>query len=124
MRSRTVDSTTVPKSSQSSGFLITEKGLRACGATSMMQAAAKLHQEATELEQAAKRLNQDMPRTNGAKKNQVVRIRRATVCARFRDNKRVPEVRISGLWLEGTGFEIGRKVEILVEAGQLTLRAL
>ena len=63
MRNRTLDSTT-PSSTLDSDdcwvWFVTEKGLRASGATSMKAAAADLRQMAVDLEKSARRLNQDM----------------------------------------------------------------
>ncbi|HSL83492.1 MAG TPA: SymE family type I addiction module toxin [Thermoanaerobaculia bacterium] len=47
-----------------------------------------------------------------------------TVCGRSRDRKRVPELRLMGLWLRTAGFDPGRQCEIEVEAGTLTIRAI
>ncbi len=61
MRNRTPDSTTPSSpldSTDSWVWFVTEKGLRATGATTMKAAAADLRQTAAELEKAARHLGQ------------------------------------------------------------------
>ncbi len=151
MRNRTLDSTTgsTPPSSapSSSGplsstcsagppsggpltaddswfWFITEKGLRASGAASMKSTAASLRETAAELERAAKRLAQEVPAPpNGADEAPVLDCRRGKVCYRYRNERQVPDLRLSGLWLERAGFDRGQKFQIQVGSGRLTIRA-
>jgi hypothetical protein len=48
-------------------------------------------------------------------------MRKATVTYSFRDNKRVPMIRLRGDWLVGAGFETGMLLAIVVESGRLIL---
>lgn len=48
--------------------------------------------------------------------------RSGTVCGRWRENKQVPEVRLSGSWLQAAGFELGQMFEVEVEKGALVIR--
>ena len=50
--------------------------------------------------------------------------RLVTVCGKWRRKKRVPDLRLMGLWLRSAGFEPGRQCEVEVEAGTLTVRAI
>jgi len=48
-----------------------------------------------------------------------------TICCRSRGYRRlVPDLRISGHWLERAGFDLGQHYEIEVRAGRLTIRAV
>lgn len=47
-----------------------------------------------------------------------------TVCGRQQGDREVPDLRMTGRWLEDTGFPQGQTYEVQVEAGKLTLRAL
>ncbi len=104
-------------------YFVTEKGLRASGAARMMAASASLRQTAGELEKAAMRLNQEVPAAaDGSQDTPARMLRRGTVCGRYRNEHRVPDVRLSGKWLRRAGFELGRKYQVRVEDGQLTIR--
>ncbi len=70
-------------------------------------AAAERHERRRALEQSAR-----------AKGN-----RSGTVCGRWRENKQVPEVRLSGNWLQAAGFDLGQMFEVRVEKGALMIRA-
>jgi len=50
--------------------------------------------------------------------------RMLTVCGRWRAGKRIPDIRLCGLWLKKAGFDLGQELEIEVEAGALTIRAV
>ena len=142
MRNRTLDSTTPSSpldSNDSWVWFITEKGLRASGATSMKAAAAELRQTAAELEKAARRLGQDITGTlerlgrGGRRRRAVSRpnLRRdaakgpssLTVCGQYRDEHQVPSLRLAGKWLRQAGFGLGQKVQIRVDQRQLTICA-
>ncbi|MCH9651903.1 MAG: type I toxin-antitoxin system SymE family toxin [Deltaproteobacteria bacterium] len=51
-----------------------------------------------------------------------------TVGGRWREGKlggsRIPDLRITGLWLEKAGFGLGQEVEIEIEEGRLTIQAV
>ena len=48
-----------------------------------------------------------------------------TICCRHRGYRRVvPDLRISGHWLQRAGFDRGQHYEIEVRAGRLTIRAV
>ncbi len=149
MRNRTPESTTTssfplpsaefpicplpgePSESDSWVWFVTEKGLRACGATSMRAAAADLRQTAAELEKAAQRLDQDMPAPlNGAGAatpdigaTPPLIFRRLTVCGQYQREHQVPALRLSGKWLRHAGFELGQKVQVQVDERRLTICA-
>jgi hypothetical protein len=50
--------------------------------------------------------------------------RLVTVCGKWRGRKRIPDLRLMGLWLRTAGFDPGRQCEVEVEAGTLTIRAI
>ncbi len=128
MRNRTVDSNThldtaTPFNSVDHWF-ITEKGLRASGAASMMASAASLRQAAKELEQAASRLNQEAPPPQGGSEVAApLDFRRMTVCGRYRHEVQVPDLRLCGQWMRTAGFDLGQKVQVQVGEGQLMICA-
>jgi hypothetical protein len=47
-----------------------------------------------------------------------------TVCGRWRRGRKIPDLRLTGQWLEAAGFPLGQEIEVEVEAGRLTLRAI
>jgi hypothetical protein len=47
-----------------------------------------------------------------------------TVCGRWRAGKRIPDIRLCGLWLKRAGFDLGQELEVDVEAGAMTIRAV
>jgi len=47
-----------------------------------------------------------------------------TICCRWRDCATVPDLRLSGHWLQRAGFDLGQHYEIEVRAGRLTIRAV
>lgn len=50
--------------------------------------------------------------------------RLVTVCGKRRRKKRVPDLRLMGLWLRSAGFDPGRQCEVAVEPGTLTIRTI
>ncbi len=132
MRNRNLDSTTrSPRPSSPEPlatadswlWFITEKGLRASGAASMRATAANLRANAAELEKAAGLLSQEMPApAEGNGETPTLELRRGTVCYRYRKENQVPDLRLSGRWLERAGFDRGRKFHVQVHSGRLTLR--
>ena len=51
-------------------------------------------------------------------------VRLGTVSSRWRDGRPLPELRMTGRWLEAAGFDLGREYEVEVVAGKLTIQAL
>jgi hypothetical protein len=51
-------------------------------------------------------------------------VRLGTVSDRWRDGRRLPDLRLTGRWLEDAGFSRGREYEVEVEAGKLTIQAI
>ena len=51
-------------------------------------------------------------------------LRLLTVCGRWREGGRFPDLRLTGRWLERAGFGLGQEVEVRVETGRLTIRAV
>lgn len=120
----TVTPARTPIDADSALWLITEKGLRAEGAASMRATAARLRASAAELEKAARRLGQEVPTSlSGGGDETALEERRGTVCGRYRNERRVPDLRLSGLWLERAGFDRGRKFHVQAHSGRITLRA-
>ena len=91
----------------------------------MRSMAAKLRKSAADLEKASRRLGQEMPPrlAEGVGDPKVLEERRGTVCGRYRKERRVPDLRLSGQWLERAGFDRGRKFHVQVHDGRITLRA-
>ncbi len=90
----------------------------------MKAAAANLRQTAANLEKAASRLTQEVPAPPaGADGTPPQGFRRGTVCGRYRNHSRVPDLRLSGKWLGRAGFELGQRIQIKVHYGQLIIRA-
>ena len=114
---------------QPCGYRVTEEGLRA------LEEYAKVHGKAAveavplsdapgdlaesiedEAWQEHKRRRRSEARSRGH--------RLLTVCGRWRGRKRIPDIRLCGLWLKKAGFDLGQELEIEVEAGALTIRAV
>ena len=51
-------------------------------------------------------------------------VRLGTVCDRWRDGRRLPDLRLTGRWLEDAGFSRGQEYEVAVEVGKLTIQAI
>ena len=47
-----------------------------------------------------------------------------TICGQWRGDRKLPDLRMRGLWLEEAGFALGQEFEVEVGAGRLTLRAI
>lgn len=52
------------------------------------------------------------------------RHRLVTVCGKWRGGRKIPDLRLMGLWLERAGFELGQHCEVAVGACTLTIRAI
>lgn len=128
-RSRS-DSTTPPELAhllnQPCGYRVTVEGLKA------LEEYEKLHGKAaveavplpTEL---AESIEAEAWRQEKRRRRKEVRERGhrlLTVCGRWRAKRRVPDIRLSGLWLRSAGFDFGQELEVEVENGALTIRAI
>jgi len=51
-------------------------------------------------------------------------VRLGTVCGRWRNGRRLPDLRMSGRWLQRAGFDLGQEYEVKVQAGKLTIQAV
>jgi Toxin SymE, type I toxin-antitoxin system len=51
-------------------------------------------------------------------------MRLGTVCGRWRNGRRLPDLRMTGCWLEEAGFGLGQEYEVEVGAAKITIRAL
>lgn len=47
-----------------------------------------------------------------------------TVCGQWRGDRKLPDLRMRGLWLEAAGFALGQEFEVEVDVGKLTLRTI
>ena len=52
------------------------------------------------------------------------RHRLVTVCGKRRGNRKIPDLRLMGLWLEQAGFDLGRLCEVEIGPETLTIRAI
>ena len=50
-------------------------------------------------------------------------VKTVKLCGRHDGHQRVPELRISGIWLDNLGFDIGRTVEITSSEGEMVMKA-
>ena len=50
-------------------------------------------------------------------------VRSITLCGKYNGNTRVPDLRLSGMWLDKLGFDIGRTIEITPSKGMLIITA-
>lgn len=50
-------------------------------------------------------------------------VRSVKLCGRHDGRQRVPELRISGIWMDKLGFDIGRTIEITASEGKLIMVA-
>jgi hypothetical protein len=108
------------------GYRVTEEGIKALAEYEERHGRPVLRQvrlpvivaEALESEAWRERTRQRR------KKAQVGGHRLVTVCGKWRSRRRIPDLRLMGLWLKSVGFEPGRQCEVAVEAGTLTIRAI
>lgn len=49
--------------------------------------------------------------------------RTITLCGKYNGETRVPDLRLTGLWLDKLGFDIGRTVEVITSKGKLIIKA-
>jgi len=111
---------------QPCGYRVTEEGLKA------LEEYAKVHGkaavEAVPLSgDVAETIEAEAWREHKRRRRKQVRQRGhrpLTVCGRQQAGRRVPDIRLSGLWLKNAGFDLGQELEVEVEAGALTIRAV
>jgi len=127
---RRSDSTTPPELTnlleQPCGYRVTEEGLKA------LEEYARIHgKEAVEAvplpNELAEKVEAEAWRERKRRRRNEVRERGhrlLTVCGRWRAKRRVPDIRLSGLWLRSAGFDFGQELEVEVEDGALTIRAI
>ena len=85
------------------------------------------HQKAARVEAIAPELAREERRERRRSRARSARARGrrfGTVCGRWRGQGDVPDLRMSGAWLRGAGFERGREFEVAVAEGRLTIEAL
>lgn len=123
------DFTTQPDSGpfdDSVGYRVTEEGLKALEeyekrhGTTVVQKAPRpglvARARPTEDRQEHRRQRRKQAREQGH--------RIVTVCGKWRGNRKIPDIRLMGLWLEQAGFDLGRLCEIEISPGTLTIRAV
>ena len=124
------DSTTPPELTnllaQPCGYRVTREGLEA------LEEYARIHgKQAVEAVPLPTSLTESIEaeawRERKRRRRQEVRergCRMLTVCGRWRAGRRVPDVRLSGLWLTNAGFDFGQELEVEVKDGTLMIRAI
>ena len=70
---------------------------------------------ASEAQRESQRQRRKQARQRGA--------RLGTVCSRWRDGRRLPELRMTGRWLQDAGFDLAQEYEVDVSLGKLTIQA-
>jgi len=114
---------------QPCGYRVTEEGLKA------LEEYAKVHGkaavEAVPLSDVpgdlAESIEDEAWQENKRRRRRAARDRgrrMLTVCGRWRGRKRIPDIRLCGLWLKKAGFDLGQELEIEVEVGALRIRAV
>lgn len=130
MRRLENDSTTPPEFpcpfDERYGYRLTLKGLQA------LQEYEELHGEAVARkvplpDGVAEALEADDRREQKRLRRKAVRDRgnrMITVCCRSRKGRRVPDIRLTGLWLLRAGFDLGQECEVEVEPGAVLIRTI
>ncbi len=130
MCGRKSKSTTRPETSgpldTSFGYRVTEEGMKALAEYEERHGKAVLqkvehptaapHSVDTETRHEKRRRRRTQARARGH--------RLITVCGKWRGNRKIPDLRLLGLWLEKAGFDLGQQCEVEVESGTLTIRAV
>ncbi|HSL82492.1 MAG TPA: SymE family type I addiction module toxin [Thermoanaerobaculia bacterium] len=108
------------------GYRVTEEGMKALAEYERAHGKPAFTKEplpasvaeplATEARRVRKRRRRKIARSRGR--------RLLTVCGRWQGGREVPDLRMTGRWLERAGFDLGQEYEVQVEAGRLTLRIL
>lgn len=130
MCERRSDSTTLPDdpgpADDSFGYRVTEEGFKALaeyekrhGKTVVRK--VPLPDEAAEAIATEEWLEDRRQRRRKAREQGH---RLVTVCGKWRGERKIPDIRLMGLWLERAGFDLGRLCEVEVGAGTLTIRTV
>ena len=134
MCSRSSDSTTLPQPlaeptgplDDSFGYRVTEEGLKALAEYEQRHGKAVLRKVRLP-DVVAEALEDEAWRNRTRRRRKQARARGhrlVTVCGKWRGKKRIPDLRLMGLWLRSAGFDPGRQCEVAVEAGTLIIRAV
>jgi len=111
---------------QPCGYRVTEEGLKALAEYEERHGKAVL--EAVPLPSEVVEAFDDKARREGRRQRRKEARKRGlrvlTVCGRWRSDRRIPDLRLTGLWLRDAGFDLGQEFEVEVQAGALTLRAV
>jgi len=130
MCERRSDSTTPPElfgfPNQPCGYRVTEAGLKALAEYEERNGQAVVEEVALpgEVAEALEAEAWQDRRQRQRKKARERGHRLLTVCGRWRGSRRIPDIRMSGVWLKEAGFDLGQTIEVEVEAGALTIRAI
>lgn len=87
----------------------------------------QLHLPAARFAEVAEAVEREQRRRRHEERREAARSnghRLGTITYRWRGVKQVPELRISGLWLQNAGFEMGKEVEITVGDGRLIVEVV
>jgi hypothetical protein len=107
-------------------YRLTEEGKRALAAYERANGkpaavkAACTPEVAGALEREARRERRRLRRKEARARGR----RTGTICGRWRGGRRVPDLRLTGQWLEEAGFGLGQEYEVAVRAGRLTIQAV
>jgi len=111
---------------QPCGYRVTKEGLKALAEYEARHGKAVVEEvplpsdAAEALQDTARRERRRQRRKEARERG----LRLLTVCGRWRSNRRIPEMRLTGLWLRNAGFDLGQEFEVEVSAGALTIRAI
>jgi hypothetical protein len=130
MCGRTIHSSSLPEPSgpfdERFAYGLTEEGRRALAASRPSNGKprtvnARIAAAVAEaLESEARREQKRGPRRAAGARG----ARLGTVCGRWRHTRRMPDLRLSGKWLEHAGFHLGQEYEVEVQPGRLTIQAI
>ena len=134
MCGRRSDSTTLPQSladpagpiDDRFGYRVTEEGMKVLAEYEERHGKAVLRKVRLP-DTVAEALEDEAWRVRTRQRTKKARARGhrlLTVCGKWRGAKRVPDLRLMGMWLRSAGFDPGRQCEVEVEAGTLTIRAI
>lgn len=130
MCERRSDSTTLPDdpgpSDDSFGYRVTEEGFKALAEYEKLHGKTvvrkvPLSDEVAEVIATEEWLDDRRQRRRKARKEGR---RLVTVCGKWRGGRKIPEIRLMGLWLESAEFTLGRLCEVEVGPGKLTIRTV
>jgi hypothetical protein len=123
-------STTLPESTgpidDNFGYRVTEEGMKALAEYEERHGKAVLRKVrltdvvAEALEDESWREQTRQRRKEARKRGH----RLVTVCGKWRRTKRVPDLRLMGLWLRSAGFDSGRQCDVAVKLSTLIILAI